>query len=314
MQSVDLTWDSSPSPNVAGYNVHFGSTSGVYTTTSPAGNTTALRLSGLVEGLTYYFVVTAYDVSNQESDLSEEVQYRVPGVPPPPAPRIDRMTLDEGTTLSWDPIPNEDVVGYVLYWGTESGRYDSGLFVTDPTITIPELAQGVTYYFAVTAITSSEGQSDYSVETAQAILNESVVELSIQPMTIDGFNNGIQVTASGQIPYTWTLEASANLRDWRPLITRSDPEVNVTIATASHNSLFFRLDSYEELLIQAGGSADFLNFVAVRTANPVPWGWTLQSSTDLQNWKPFMSGFFTSVNMVILTTPQPALFFRLKGE
>lgn len=315
MQSVFLNWEPSPTPEVVGYNVHYGSSSGGYTVTQPAGNALDVRIDGLMDGTTYYFVVTAINDSNQESDLSNEVQYQVPGIAPPSAPRVERMTTDEGVILSWDPSPAVDLLGYGVYWGTESGVYWYSAFSEQSTITIPGLPDGAVYYFAITAITTSGLESVPSVETVQTILNASIFELAIQPAVLDGFENGIQITANGQTPPTWTLEASTDLLDWRPLITRSDWQVNVTVATAIHSSQFFRLDKPEDpLLIELGRPNGFPNVITLRTASPVAWWWLLESSTDLENWKPLSTGFFTPVNLVIFTAPNPRVFFRLRSE
>lgn len=68
-------------------------------------------------------------------------------------------------TLAWDPNPESDVVGYRVYQGTESRVY-SQVHATDRTtsLTVTELAEGMTYYFAVTALNSSGLESDYSNE------------------------------------------------------------------------------------------------------------------------------------------------------
>jgi len=60
-QSVALLWDPSPSPDVVGYAVYYGTASGVYTTRLDAGTNTVATINGLTEGLTYFFVVTSYD-------------------------------------------------------------------------------------------------------------------------------------------------------------------------------------------------------------------------------------------------------------
>ncbi len=43
--------------------VYVGTTSGVYTTTIDVGNVTTYTVTGLQPGRTYYFVVSAYDLT-----------------------------------------------------------------------------------------------------------------------------------------------------------------------------------------------------------------------------------------------------------
>ncbi len=76
--SVTLAWNPSTDASVVGYNLYYGSASGVYTTKVTAGNTTQTVISGLADGATYYFAATAYDSSGVESPFSNEALYSVP--------------------------------------------------------------------------------------------------------------------------------------------------------------------------------------------------------------------------------------------
>lgn len=77
--SATLTWDApttnadgTPLTDLAGYKVYYGTTSGNYTEVIDAGNVTTYKVENLSPG-TYYFTVTAYDTSGNESDYSNEV-------------------------------------------------------------------------------------------------------------------------------------------------------------------------------------------------------------------------------------------------
>jgi hypothetical protein len=76
---VTLGWDAS-SGNVAGYRLYYGPTSGVYTNSIDVGNTTSNKVSGLANGSTYFFAVTAYTIAGVESPYSNEINY-TPGAP-----------------------------------------------------------------------------------------------------------------------------------------------------------------------------------------------------------------------------------------
>src|ERR1022692_2237899 len=78
IQSVSLAWDPSPDTNVVGYKVYYGVASRTYTNIVDVGDVTNTTISGLVEGTTYYFAVTAYNILGMESDFSAEVSYTVP--------------------------------------------------------------------------------------------------------------------------------------------------------------------------------------------------------------------------------------------
>jgi hypothetical protein len=77
-QSALLTWNGNTAPTVAGYNVHYGTSSGNYTSQINVGNVTSATISNLNAGSIYYFVVTAYSSANSESAASNEASFSVP--------------------------------------------------------------------------------------------------------------------------------------------------------------------------------------------------------------------------------------------
>jgi hypothetical protein len=79
-QSVLLSWAASTDSNVAGYNVYYGSASGVYTNETNVGTNTEATISGLVAGQTYYFALTAYNAAQAESAFSTAVPFLIPGI------------------------------------------------------------------------------------------------------------------------------------------------------------------------------------------------------------------------------------------
>ncbi len=73
-------------------------------------------------------------------------------------------------TLAWNPSTDINVIGYVLYWGTNSGVYSSNVplgLVTNYTVTT--LQPGRTYYFAATTIAAGGLQSTFSAEVAYLV-------------------------------------------------------------------------------------------------------------------------------------------------
>jgi hypothetical protein len=76
--TVTLAWDPNPEPTVAGYRLHYGTLSGAYTNTVDVAASTRATISALLEGVTYYMAVTAYDTSGNQSGYSDEIVYAVP--------------------------------------------------------------------------------------------------------------------------------------------------------------------------------------------------------------------------------------------
>jgi len=80
---VTLAWDANTDPNVAGYKLYYGISSGSYQFSVDVGNQTSYTLSGLLEGQTYYFTAIDYNLSLNESGFSNEVSKAIPDVTPP---------------------------------------------------------------------------------------------------------------------------------------------------------------------------------------------------------------------------------------
>ncbi len=85
-ESVTLTWDA-PTKNadgttltdLAGYRVYYGKTSGLMTNTTPFGTSTSVGITDLEFDTTYYLAVAATDYYGNESNLSDEVSFLLPG-------------------------------------------------------------------------------------------------------------------------------------------------------------------------------------------------------------------------------------------
>lgn len=71
--SINLVWDPSTEPDVAGYKIYYGTAPRTYGSGIDVGNVTTYALTGLIKGQRYYIVVTAYTKSNRESGFSSEV-------------------------------------------------------------------------------------------------------------------------------------------------------------------------------------------------------------------------------------------------
>jgi hypothetical protein len=79
VDAVNLTWDASVSPEVTGYKLHYGTESGVYTTTIDVGNVLTYTIDDgmFTPGSTQYIAATAYAPDVDDSGYSNEVTYTV---------------------------------------------------------------------------------------------------------------------------------------------------------------------------------------------------------------------------------------------
>jgi uncharacterized membrane protein YgcG len=70
-------------------------------------------------------------------------------------------------TLEWDPNVDQDLAGYIVYYGTGSHNYKYDVDVGEETsVTISGLDDRKKYYFAVTAYDEEGNESGYSAEIA----------------------------------------------------------------------------------------------------------------------------------------------------
>lgn len=71
---VTLAWDPNTESDLAGYRVHYGTASGVYTATVEVDrNTTTCTVLNLTSGQTYYFAASAFNSAGESSGYSNEV-------------------------------------------------------------------------------------------------------------------------------------------------------------------------------------------------------------------------------------------------
>ena len=70
---VDLAWSPNGEADLGGYRVYYGMASGEYIRSVNVGKATSYRLDNLLDDVTYFIALTAYDRAGNESDFSEEV-------------------------------------------------------------------------------------------------------------------------------------------------------------------------------------------------------------------------------------------------
>jgi len=77
---VVLAWDANTEPAVSGYKLYYGTATRTYGAPVGVGNVLTYTATGLADGQTFFFAVTAYDTFGNESGYSNEVTYAVPGL------------------------------------------------------------------------------------------------------------------------------------------------------------------------------------------------------------------------------------------
>jgi hypothetical protein len=109
-------------------------------------------------------------------------------------------------TITWDPSPEPDVAGYKLYVGAESRIYHEIIDVGNRTThTVTGLQDDRPYYFAVTAYTSTGGESAHSTEVTNAVAMRLLPDDT--SLNIDRVNYSRHPAL---MTYTWPERTPAN--------------------------------------------------------------------------------------------------------
>ena len=184
-----LSW--SPSAGATSYNLYWSTAAGVVpgaagVTQVPGLTTTNYAHTGLTNGDSYHYVVTAVGAGG-ESGKSSEVTAR-PLPPPPPAPLgLTAIAPKDASTVTvqWFDVTDYPTaaapiqLGYNLYRGTQAGLatyfHDASRAIKFANVTAPfvdaTVASGTTYYYVVTAFVPAlpDVESAASGEVSAAI-------------------------------------------------------------------------------------------------------------------------------------------------
>jgi hypothetical protein len=216
LQEANFSWLPNPETNLAGYKIHYGTTSAQYDHAVDMGNPPPVNgvvlgtVSGLVDGTTYYFAATAYDADGFESAFSQEVVWTAPSDPvlPPPLPLAQDMSL----TI------NEDTTGQGQLAGQSPDNlpltYQIVANGTKGTATITNIETG-NFSYQPTAQINGADTFSYRVTDANGASEAATVTITINPVNdlpaADSANLLIQQDNSGSGVLTGRDIDSANL-------------------------------------------------------------------------------------------------------
>ncbi len=158
--TATLSWNANTEPDLAGYKIYYGTSPrtgtcppGGYTNNVNVGNVTSYTFNNLTNGQTYYFSVTAYDTSNNESGCSSEVSKVISATDttPPIISSISASSItSSGTTIAW--TTNEAADSQVEYGLTTSYGNSTSLntsMVTAHSVSLSGLSASTLYHYRV---------------------------------------------------------------------------------------------------------------------------------------------------------------------
>ena len=197
--SVSMTWNA-PADNgsaITAYAVYRSTTSGVLG--SPIAHPTGSSFTdtGLTNGTTYYYTVTATNAAGEGPD-SGQVSTTPRTVPS--APTAVSASFGDGTvSLTWA-APADDggatVASYVVYRSTDASLGARIGTSTSTTYTDTGLTDGQTYYYTLAAVNEA-GEGPGSVQRA------------VTPATVPGAPTTLSAAASDQrVDLSWAVPAN----------------------------------------------------------------------------------------------------------
>ena len=168
-RQASLDWDDNSEPDIDGYNVYRSEAmGGPYSKVNGSLAATSDYIdTGLIGGITYYYVVTAVDLGSNESGYSNE-DSAIPTDAAPATPTGLTATSGEAEiSLDWNDNAEDDLDGYNVYRSLTSGSGYSkinGSLVATSDYTDTDVTNGITYYYVVTAVDLGSNESGYSNE------------------------------------------------------------------------------------------------------------------------------------------------------
>jgi len=166
--TANLSWtapttntDGSTLTDLAGYKVYYGTASGSYTSSIDVGNTLSYQVLSLTGGVTYYFAITAYDTSMNESAYSTEV-IKTTGndITPPVISGVASLNVTASSvTIDWF---TDETADSQIEYGTSPAfgnlTTKDNQLLTSHSQTISGLSGPTTYYYRVLSADAAGNQ------------------------------------------------------------------------------------------------------------------------------------------------------------
>ncbi|MFQ6028300.1 MAG: phytase, partial [Dehalococcoidia bacterium] len=193
--SISLDWADNSEGDLAGYNVYRSEASGgPYQKLNTGGLVaTSTYLDGtVVNGTTYYYVVTAQDLAGQESANSSQVSGSLSDAPPSVPTGLSAIAGNSQVSLDWPDNGEGDLAGYNVYRSETPGspyqKLNVGL-VTSSSYLDGTVVNGATYYYVVTAedLAGQESAKSAEVQILVSAAPAPQVYLTLQdPVVLNG--------------------------------------------------------------------------------------------------------------------------------
>ena len=283
-EQATISWEANTEADLAGYKLHYGTSSNNYSEIIDVGNVTFHTVSGLTAGLTYFFSLTAYDTSLNESGFSDELPYTVPDITQPSAPSNLKVTAisTEEIHLSWD-APTDDlgVAGYRIYRDGVERDITTNIVYQDTA-----LLSFTTYTYAVSTFDTDDNESGLSNEIAVTTLTVDDSPPTITSVSSADVSTEVIIIYSEPVESLSATSVSNYFIDNGIAISSAllaSDQMTVTLITSPHNIGI----TYTLSIINVQDIADIPNVIALNTTEtytfePIISNFTVDSKKDYE--------------------------------
>jgi len=171
-----VSWVENSVSNVAGYKVYYGTASHNYQNNVDAGIFTSVEIDGLTPGVTYYFAVTAYNNSGNQSAYSQEVQATIPN---PPVISCSITSLTNSCALG-----NNASSQTMQVWNSGAGTLNYNVSTNQSWITCAQSSGSSTGVSYKNTLTFNYSTSNLALGIYTATITISASGASNTPLTI----------------------------------------------------------------------------------------------------------------------------------
>ena len=299
--SVSLAWNPSQTSTVLGYEVHYGITGSHTSSNVNVGTNTSVTVSNLTPGVTYFFVVLAYNSSGQ-SPLSNQILYSIPPLPLITSAPLAQAVMAGSTATFTVSVTSTAPVTYQWFDGTAALPG-----ATNATLTLSNVNSANAGNYSV-VIANSSGNVTSSVAKLQ-MTNAPTLAITKQ-------GNNVMVSWPA-VATEFTLQQKSGLAatNWTACsypVTTNGATASVTISPPLGNlyfRLFNQLPAAPMLAITKSGNGMKVSWPSSATQ------FTLQQNANLAttNWAKSSYPISTNGTMASITISPPAgsLYFRL---
>jgi hypothetical protein len=211
--SVQLSWQPNAEPDLQEYNVYYGTQPRSYGPPIPVDKSATYTLSGLDEGMVYYFAVSAVDNNGNESGFSEEISKTIASIDTQPptvtitSPVEENTYTTESPTIAIAGTASDDQNLQQVTWINSTGSNGIANSTDNWTIDAVQLVEGANV-ITVTATDSAGKTAQDSITVTYTAANSTngVPVVSVASSTDDG--NIAANTIDNDLSTRWSASGS----------------------------------------------------------------------------------------------------------